>query len=463
MIAYLMKQYTVYYLLITLLALGGCSVGPHYDPPIASLPSSWTYQDGASPTIADRSTWWRQFHDPLLNELIEQKAVYNLDLKAAQERVLTARAAYKIASAQLFPSLSLNALPPNGTGVDLTQLIALAATIDPDFFGKLRQDRQRIQANLEAEQAVHDVALLNLQAEIASSYIELREAQAKEAIFRHHLQGNKQTLAFLKSRYKSGLTNYINIAQQDALIETQLAELEQNKAHIMMLLHKIEILTGHSPGTLAKQLLPPKPIPQMTQNVNLGVPSELLRRRPDIIAAERRIAAAHANIRVAIANLFPQISVGWLLGWQTQTIASNLIALQNPESTFFGTFNAPLLNLSLYRNIDLKKREKVLAVLQYEITVLTALHDVETQYNYCLHYKASANHLKQAVDKKQLVLKLANNIYQKGAADFNTVLRSEEDLDLLETAYLHNIVIEQLAKINLYKALGGGIYEPKSN
>ena len=201
----------------------------------------------------------------------------------------------------------------------------------------------------------------------------------------------------------------------------------------------------------------------MTQNVNLGVPSELLRRRPDIIAAERRIAAAHANIRVAIANLFPQISVGWLLGWQTQTIASNLIALQNPESTFFGTFNAPLLNLSLYRNIDLKKREKVLAVLQYEITVLTALHDVETQYNYCLHYKASANHLKQAVDKKQLVLKLANNIYQKGAADFNTVLRSEEDLDLLETAYLHNIVIEQLAKINLYKALGGGIYEPKSN
>jgi NodT family efflux transporter outer membrane factor (OMF) lipoprotein len=457
MIIYLVKKHTLYCLSIALLVLTGCSVGPRYEPPTTLIPTQWNGQNETN--INHNAAWWRQFHDPILNKLIEQKAVYNLNLKTAKERVETARAEYKLATAQLFPTLSANAFPPNGTGFDLTQVIALTAAIDPDFFGKIRQNRQRIQANLEAEQANQDFTLINLYAEIASTYLEFREAQAKEDVIKHDFGGNKQMLALLNSRYTSGLTNYINIAQQDALMETQLAELEQNKAHMMMLLHKIEILTGYAPGGLAKFLLPHKPIPQMTQPINLGVPAELLRRRPDIIAAERRVAAAHANIRVAIASLFPQISVGWLLGWQTQTISNNIIGLHNPDSTFFGTFNAPLLDARVYQNIDVKKREKIVAILQYEMTVLTALHDVETQANYCRHYKASAGHLKHAVKQKRLVLKLAKNTYQKGAADFNTVIRSEEDLNHLEIAYLHNIVIYQLAKINLYKALGGGIYE----
>ncbi|MGL5742974.1 MAG: TolC family protein [Legionella sp.] len=109
-----------------------------------------------------------------------------------------------------------------------------------------------------------------------------------------------------------------------------------------------------------------------------------MRRRSDIIAAEQRVAVAHANIMIAVANLFPQVTVGWLFGWQTQTLATNFIAIQNPDSTLFGPFNAPFFNLSLYRAIDLRKREKVIAVLHYEIAVLRALHDVETQYNYAV-------------------------------------------------------------------------------
>lgn len=449
-----MKQWA-FYVGLFLLLLNGCAVGPKYEPPTALLPSKWQGKNLSAPT--DITAWWRQFHDPLLNKLIEEKSVYNLNLKAAQERVQTARADYKLATAQLFPHLSLNALPPNGTGFDLTQVLALTAAIDPDFFGKIRQSRQRIQALLEAEQANKDFTQLTLYAEIASSYVELREAQAKDDVFKHNLKSNKQVLALLKSRYKSGLTNFINIAQQDALIQTQWAEAEQNKAHILMLLHKIEILTGNPPGKLGTLLLPHKPIPEITQSINLGVPSDILRRRPDIIAAERNVAAAHATIRVAIASLFPEVNVGWLLGWQTQTIARNIVGVQNPDSTLFGTFNAPLLDLRVYRNISVKKREKILAILQYEIAVLTALHEVETQYSYCRHYKKSVEHLKHAVRQKKLVLKLAKNTYEKGASDFNSVMRSEEDLNHLEIAYLHSIVIYQLAKINLYKALGGGL------
>ena len=184
-------------------------------------------------------------------------------------------------------------------------------------------------------------------------------------------------------------------------------------------------------------------------------------RRPDIIAAEERVAAAHANIRVAMANLFPQITIGWLLAWQTQSIASSIFAMQDPESTFFGTFTAPLINFTLYRIVDVRKREEAIAVINYEITVLRALHEVETQYNFYQRYQASAAHLNRAVSEKKLVLKLAKDSYKKGITDFNTVLRTEEDLNRLELSYLHQIVLYQTAKINLYKALGGGINDKK--
>lgn len=441
------------------LILSACSIGSNYNSPQVRVPSKWSEFHHHQSSLHRCEVWWRQFHDPILNELIEHQAVYNISLQEANARVEVARSEYRVASAQLFPILSLDALPPNGTGVDLTQVLALNAIVTPDFFGKLRQNKQRAQANVEAAQANHDFVLLNLYAEIASSYLELREAQARDLIFHKNIKGNKQILLFLKSRYQTGLINYINIAQQEALVETQLGKLEQNKALIMMLLHKIERLTGKNPGRLASRLLPYKPIPQMNHSVNLGVPSELLRRRPDIIVAERRVAGAHANIRIALANLFPQINVGWLLGWQTQTLASNIFAVKNPESTFFGTFNAPIINLSLFRDVTFRKNEKRQAVLQYRDVVLNALHDVETQYNYCRHYKASLVHLKRAVAQKRLAVKLARNTYRKGLSDFNTVLLSEENLNQLEMNYLHNILIYQLARIDLYKALGGGVDE----
>ena len=277
-----------------------------------------------------------------------------------------------------------------------------------------------------------------------------------------NLRNHQQVLILLKSQYKAGQSSYINIAQQDALVETQWSEIEQNKAMIIALLHKIELLTGSNPGRLAKKLLLPKPVPEITQKINLNAPSALLRRRPDIIAAERRVAASHADIRVAIANLFPKITIGWLLGWQTQTLNSALFNLHNPDSTIWGIFNTPLLDLSLYQKITLQKRLKILAILQYQLIIMTALHEVETQYNYCQFSRKSAGHLKHAVNQKRLVLKLSKDSYQKGASDFNTVLRSEEDLNSLEMMHLHQVVLYQMARINLYKALGGGIETPVS-
>ena len=437
----------------------GCTLNHAYLPPKASIPTSWSMQGKiyTHAKYAQHELWWHNFHDPLLSDLLEHNAMNNLDIKIAQARVATANAEYAIAIAQFFPQIGGTALPPNGTGLDtLTQVVALTASIEPDFFGRLSGKRKYTAANLAALKAIQNFSLFNLQAAVAGAYMELRETQAINKILQHNLRANTQVLNLLKSSYKSGLTNYLDIAQQESLLEVQLADLERNQSVITAILHKIEGLTGNNPGVLSKKLLAYKPIPTIAQSINLNTPATLLRRRQDIIAAERRVAATHANIDISISHLFPKITLGWLLGWQTKTIASSIFALQNADSTFFGLFDAPIINLALHKIVTMREREQAIAVIQYQKTVLQALHDVAIQYNYYQHYQASAMHLKKATDHKRTVLLLAKDTYRKGVTNFNTVLQAETDLNNLEISWVHTLAMQQIAVINLYKALGGG-------
>ncbi|MCA0403596.1 MAG: efflux transporter outer membrane subunit [Proteobacteria bacterium] len=447
----------IYLLPMVLFALAGCSLGPNYVAPSSSIPANWSKSSISNFNQIEGGPWWRNFNDPLLNELIEQGELYNLDLKIAKERVSIAQNEFAIATGQLIPVVNANALPLTATGAKLTQLIALSISFDPDLFGRLKQNRQRLLAYWQAYQAEQSFRLINLYAEIASNYLELREAQTKEKLFSKHIKKNKELLKLINSRYKAGYANYLNIAEQEALIATHQAELQQNKALIMAYIHKLELLTGNNPGHLTNKLLPFKTMPEMSKDLNLNLPSELLRRRGDIIAAERRVAAAHANTRVALASLFPQINVGWLLGWQTQLLASNILALNNPQSSFFGTFNAPILNISAYQNLSLRKKEKIMAVIEYQLILIKAFHEVETQYNYYQHYSKSRLYFKKALEKKRLVFDLSKDSYLKGRKDFTDLLYIEEGLMHLEIASLHNLVLQQEAKINLLKALGGGL------
>lgn len=447
---------SIIFYVMSLLLVSGCIVGPQYIPPVSKVPAAWHGKKVDSSKLVTHG-WWRNFHDPILNNLIEQRAVMNLDYQMARARIKVARAEYKVAFAGLFPQLSFNALPPDGTGFDLTQVSAINSTLKPDLFGKQRESNHAALANLKVARAETAAALLSLQAEIATSYLALRESQAKYKIFTNNLYQSRQLLGFLKMRQKKGFINYLSVANQDAFIETQLAELEQIKAVSIMLVHKIEILTGNNPGGLTKELMSYKPIPNLKSKIHLGVPAALLNRRPDIVAAEQRVEAAHANIRVAIASLFPELNLGWLFAWQTQSIASFIFSSQANQSTFFATASVPLLNLSLYRMIDVKKRQKALAVIMYYSTVLHALHEVENEYSFYKHYKAATMHLHQALKQKRLVLKLTEDSYRKGAQAFNPVLQAEEDLNHVEANYLHQKVMYETAKINLYKFLGGDI------
>lgn len=473
---YLKKNIICWVLLLIIVILPGCVLGPAYVPPTVNVPKAWGSTENIRtshkvPTkksmwaknkkndnlVIEKPKWWECFNDPTLNYLVEEVIVSNLDLKTAIARVQKAQAEYEASYSRLIPKLTADALPPTGNGQSLVQLLSLTATWLPDVFGKLRQESNGFKAIVEVNTAEKDFVQLNVAAEVATAYMELRENQAKNKLLRRNLEDDNKLLAFVKQRYDSGVDNYIGVAQQDSLIETELAELSQNEAVITMLINKIETLVGKNPGFLVPLLSQYHPIPHVTKRINLGVPSDVLRRRPDILASEYRVVTANANVGAAIAALFPEFSIGYLSSWQSQQVDSNVTQLMNTESRFFGLFHAPLIDLTLYKNIALKNREKAVAVLQYQTTVLQALHEVSDQYSFYKHHKVSYSHLSKALNDKQLVLKLEKDRYAKNVTEFSNVLRAEEELNRIEIQQLHSEVAAHVALINLYKALGGGI------
>lgn len=450
------KVYKLLCSVFSIILFSSCSIGPNYTPPAPPI-HHWTHAPQTN--HINYTQWWRHFHDPILNTLIEKNATSNIHIEIAEARIQTAKTKYSLSYAQLYPELGANILPPNATGFDLAQVFGLMAHIEPDLFGKQREGIKQARALVEVQQAEKDYTLLKLQAEIATDYIQLRAIQTKNYWLKKNDKQHQNLLSILKSKYHKGQINYISIAQQKALIESELAKLEENDAIETAIIHKLEALTGQQPGSLIKQLSVYHPIPAIAPMIHLTAPSQLLRRRPDIIIAEKRVQAAHANIRIAMAELFPKITLGWLLAWQTQSLATTLFALQGPQSAFFGLLDAPLLSIRLSRIVDLRKREKALAVLIYELTVLNAFHEVETEQSYCIHRKISALHFKRALEQKKLVLYLTNDAYQKGVQDYSQVLVAEKELNNLEIAYLRQVVNYHLSQIKLYQALGGDVIE----
>lgn len=441
--------------LILCLILCGCSLGPSYVPPPDKVPAKWTMGPGIEKPY--EGPWWRNFHDPMLNELIEQQSVTSLPLKIAKALIEKARADYEVAKAQQFPTVNLNLMPMAGAGFLFTQYAPVILSVDPDLLGKRRLNKAMHQFLFEASEADERFAMINLYTEIATAYMGLRQTQAVIKNLKKTIKGSQLILDFNKSKYKRGYINYIGVAQQSSFIEMQAAELEKQYALQRAAISKIETLTNQAPGALREKLLFPKPLPKHPQYIPLDIPSSLLRRRPDIQAAERRIAAAHTNIRIAMTSLFPQLSVGWLWGWQIESVQNNVVQIKNPNSMFYGGLNAPLFDYGLYKMVDVRKREKMITILQYRLAILNALQEVETQYYYCKHYKKGLVHWRRALQQKALALKLNRELYLKGATNFEVVLHTEEDFMMYQNSFTFYDYQYLIAQVNLYKALGGDI------
>ncbi len=461
-----------------LLLAAGCMVGPDYHVPTVKAPTQWAGLAAASsddtsiatPEAAALADWWKNFHDPELDSLIERAIRSNLTLKQAQSRILQAREARTVAGAGLLPTASASSSVSNSrSGVTVgssAQTIApkarnlfqdgLDATWELDFFGGVRRGIEAADANVEA--AVEDGrdSVVTLTAEVALNYIELRGLQQQIAVAQKNIEAERQTADITHRRFDVGFASRLDTANADAQVATTQSQIPSLQASAQQTIYGLSVLLGLEPAALQAELTPQGEIPPTPPVVPVGLPSDLLQRRPDIRRAEAQLHSATAQIGVATADLFPKFSLTGSGGQQGLSVGS----LGSLASRFWSagpSVTLPIFNAGKIRaNIRQQNAVQQQALLAYQQTVLTSLQDVE---NALIAYAKEQQHraaLSAAVSANHTAVDLSMRLYTSGQGDFLNVLTAQRDLYSNEDALVQSDRAIDTDLVALYKALGGG-------
>jgi NodT family efflux transporter outer membrane factor (OMF) lipoprotein len=456
--------------------LPGCAVGPNYQPPKTAAPAQWNApmaggETNLEPTIA---SWWKSFKDPQLDSLIERAAKANYDLRIAGARVLEARALYRIAASRLGPTIDAGGsyarqnqsknqpiirdlnLPSSVPFENDVYQAGFDASWEVDVFGGTRRSIEAGKAEVAAAQFNRRNVLVTLLGEVARNYIETRGFQRRLEIAEKNLKTQEEALAITQDRFKNGLTSDLDVQQAATLLAATRSVIPLLETGIQASIHRLDVLLGQQPGSLMAELSQPAPIPTVPPEVPVGLPSDLLRRRPDIQQAEWQLAASTARIGVATADLFPKFSLTGLAGFQS-TSASDWF---NPDSRFWSV--GPTVQWRIFdsgrirANIRVHNARQEQALAAYEKTVLTSFEEVEDSLVAYAKEQIRRRSLEDAVKSSQDSLHLANQLYSNGLVSFINVLDAERSVYLAEDALADSdrFVTENL--ISLYKALGGG-------
>lgn len=461
---------------ISLLMTACAAVGPDYQRPEIPAPKQWsTTAGGQKSAQAQTDHWWQSFNDPLLNRLIIDAVAANPDYKKALARIKDARAQRVAIFASALPSLaaksnisrrlnnssatSQSGGAGGGFGVG-NQLITIFqsgfdAQWELDFFGGVRRAAEAADATLDSEIENSRDVLVTLQAEVARNYLELRANQQLLAVTRENILAQQETLNLTEIRQQSGLADSLAVAQAQAQLAATQAELPAYESLIRQAIHALGVLLGREPQALAAILEPEGTIPQVTAAVIAQLPSELLKRRPDIRRAERLLAAASANIGVATSELYPKLNLSAFLGLQNLRI-TDATPIGKSWSTA-ASLSMPILNWgNLKANIKSKEALTEEALWTYQSTVLTAFKEVEDALIAYAKEQQRREALVQAVAANRLAVQLAHERYQKGLTAFIDVLDSRQALYQSQSRLIDSETAISSQLIALYKALGGG-------
>jgi NodT family efflux transporter outer membrane factor (OMF) lipoprotein len=459
-------------LLATLMA-GCAAVGPNYAPPRPAMPGNFVEHPGASRVGGPIDAWWENFGDAKLNTLMTQAVQSAPDLAIAEARVREARALRGIAGAERFPTADVDGgytrthgsanvptgVPPGGLGpgqnANIWQM-GFDASWEIDIFGGKRRSVEAANAAYQATIEDRGDVLLTLLAEVARNYAELRGVQRRLAVARDNLAIQRDALTLTRSQFDAGLTSSLDVLRAQAQVADTEAEIPAFEAEARGAIYRIGALVGRPPEDLPADLDEPGPIPAIASDVPVGLPSDLLRRRPDIRAAERRIAAANARIGVAQADLYPHVSLTGAAGLEslnssTFLNASSRYFLVGPSVTWL-VFDAGKVRFE----ISAERARTDEAAADYQRTVLGALRDVETALVGYARSEERRNRLAAEVAADRQAVTVATRLYQQGVEDFLPVLDVERSLQAADDQLAQSDRDTALSLVALYKALGGG-------
>lgn len=454
---------------LVLSTLACTSVGPDYEEPEAVLPAAWheNTEAGLVTGTPDLAEWWRRLEDPLLDELVARATRTNLDLREALARLREARALRGVAASERFPTVDGRAAferrgesenTPFGAFLpDFDQYsLGLDAAWELDLWGRVRRSVEAADADLAASvEDARDVAV-SLAAEVAFGYVELRAFQRRAAITRNNVSLQEQTLELVRGRFEAGLVGESDVAQARTNSESTRSRLPALEIGQRVAENRLAVLLGQAPGTLAAELAAERAIPVPPLAVAVGVPADLLRRRPDVRRAERVLAAETARIGVAEGDLYPRLALSGSLG----LAAEDLGDLFQHESGVFGF--GPSLRWNLFdagrlrQLVAAQEARTEQALVRWERTVLLALEESENAMTAFVREQTRRRSLLDAATSARLAVELARTQYTEGLSDFQTVLVAERALAELEDELATSDAAITTHLIQLYKALGGG-------
>lgn len=470
-------------LCLALSFLGGCmKVGPDFRPPKTPVNEAWLEAEYAKsrPDLPVYPLWWQQLGDPVLDNLVTLARQQNLPLITAGLRILEARAQLGVAVGNIYPqtqqgaaSLTYSQMSQRGPTVPQTgkqgsvqwtfwqDNAGFQAAWELDFWGKFRRGIEGAEANLAASVADYDNALVTLCSDVATNYVNLRVGEERLRIAKENASLEREALNIADVRFQLGATSERDVMQAKTLLESTESTIPQFTAAIEQSHHALCLLLGLPPSDLAQLLGQKSQIPVCPEEIGVGIPADLLRRRPDIRQAEFTAAAQCAAIGVAKADLYPSFSLTGSVGWMSSSYQkfqlADLFTNKTATASFVPGVTWNLFNYGqIMNNVRVQDARFQQALTTYTNTVLTALKEVEDGLSSYQQTKEQAVRLARAVDAAKRSAELAFLQYREGQTDFTTVIVAQRDQlnDQDSLAQVQGNIV--LGMVGLYRSLGGG-------
>lgn len=438
--------------------------------PLVPMPASWQPDSLFVPDPVSDERWWKEFNDPLLDSLVRQAVSRNFDLLAAADRIRMAQANYIIEQGSFYPSVGLNLgwtdtrsserttkqVIPGMENTEKYFSAGLSTSWEIDVFGSIRE-RVRSQRELyKVSQEEYNGVLVSLRAQVASVYAALRTLQQQYRVARQNLASQAEILRITEVRYNVGLASQLDVAQAKSVYYDTKASIPDIETSIARNINSMAVLIGVYPSDIRSMLTPVRPLPDYVRLVQVGIPANLLRQRPDIRSAERTVAADAASLGATKADYLPKFYLKGSIGFA----ARRLDDLFNHRSFTYEI--APSMNWTLFQGRELVQANKLAqaqldeSIRQYNQTVLTAVQEVDIAMTTYANTLRQIMELREVVYQGKETLRLSLDLYKRGLSTFQSVLDAQRSLLSYENALVSAEGSALSSLIQLYRALGGG-------